>query len=120
MLFWQSLLPEMVSMWQPIYHEEAFQNPKDDPVYRKQMLAVIRRNVTSPVAPAPDSSLVITAGALTKDYKADGRSVCNESEFYARFQNSFYKAEKAAYGRVPCETAGGKADSERVIRKERG
>ena len=64
---------------------------KADPKYREQMLSVIRRDMTSSVAPAPDCSLVITVGATAKDYRADGWSVNNDSEFYARSQNSFYK-----------------------------
>ena len=71
--------------------EEAFKNMKADPKYREQMLSVIRRDMTSSVAPAPDCSLVITVGATAKDYRADGWSVNNDSEFYARSQNSFYK-----------------------------
>ena len=72
--------------------EEAFKNMKDDPKYREQMLAVIRRDMTGSVAPAPDCSVVITVGTTAKDYRADGWSVNNDSEFYARSQNSFYKA----------------------------
>ena len=71
--------------------EEAFKNMKNDPQYRKQMLALIRRDMTGSVAPAPDCSMVITVGATAKDYRADGWSVNNDSEFYARSQDSFYK-----------------------------
>ena len=71
--------------------EEAFKNMKADPKYREQMLSVIRRDMTGSVAPAPDCSLVITVGATAKDYRADGWSVNNDSEFYARSQDSFYK-----------------------------
>ena len=71
--------------------EEAFRNMKADPKYREQMLSVIRRDMTGSVAPAPDCSMVITVGATAKDYRADGWSVNNDSEFYARSQNSFYK-----------------------------
>ena len=51
--------------------------------------SVIRRDMTGSVAPAPDCSMVITVGATAKDYRADGWSVNNDSEFYARSQNSF-------------------------------
>ena len=71
--------------------EEAFRNMKADPKYREQMLSVIRRDMTGSVAPAPDCSMVITVGATANDYRADGWSVNNDSEFYARSQNSFYK-----------------------------
>lgn len=71
--------------------EEAFKNMKDDPTYRERMLALIRRDMTGSVAPAPDCSLVITVGASARDYRADGWSVYNDSEFYARSQGSFFK-----------------------------
>ena len=71
--------------------EEAFKNMKDDPEYREKVLSLIKRDMTGSVAPAPDCSLVITVGATSKDYRADGWSVNNDSEFYARSQNSFYK-----------------------------
>ena len=71
--------------------EEAFKNMKDDPEYREKILSLIKRDMTGSVAPAPDCSLVITVGATSKDYRADGWSVNNDSEFYARSQNSFYK-----------------------------
>ena len=71
--------------------EEAFKNMKDDPEYREKILSLIRRDMTGSVAPAPDCSLVIAVGATSKDYRADGWSVNNDSEFYARSQNSFYK-----------------------------
>lgn len=71
--------------------EEAFKNMKADPKYREQMLSVIRRDMTGSVAPAPDCSMVITVGATAKDYRADGWSVNNDSEFDVRSQNSFYK-----------------------------
>ncbi len=71
--------------------EEAFKNMKTDPKYREQMLSVIRRDMTGSVAPAPDCSMVITVGATAKDYRADSWSVNNDSEFYARSQDSFYK-----------------------------
>ncbi|MCM1128141.1 MAG: hypothetical protein NC429_16940 [Lachnospiraceae bacterium] len=71
--------------------EEAFKNMKNDPAYREKVLSLIERDMTGSVAPAPDCSLVITVGATSKDYRADGWSVNNDSEFYARSQNSFYK-----------------------------
>ena len=71
--------------------EEAFKNMKADPEYREQMLAVIRRDLTSSVAPAPNCSLLITVGATAKDYRGDSWSVNNDSEFHVRSQNSFYK-----------------------------
>ena len=52
---------------------------------------MLDNNMTGSVAPAPDCSLVITVGATAKDYRADGWSVNNDSEFYARSQGSFFK-----------------------------
>ncbi|MCI8919012.1 MAG: hypothetical protein HFH29_09640 [Eubacterium sp.] len=71
--------------------EEAFKNMKADPEYREQMLSLIRRDMTGSVAPAPDCSMIIRVGATAKDYRADSWSVYNDSEFYARSQDSFYK-----------------------------
>ena len=71
--------------------EEAFKNMKEDPEYRERMLSLIRRDMTGSVAPAPDCSLMIMVGASAKDYRAHSWSVNNDSEFYARSQNSFYK-----------------------------
>lgn len=78
--------------------EEAFKNMKNDPKYRDQMLSVIRRDMTGSVAPAPDCSVVITVGATPKDYRADGWSVNNDSEFYTRSQKSFYKSSSRESG----------------------
>lgn len=71
--------------------EEAFQNMKNDPKYREQIMSVIRRDLTSSVAPAPDCSLILSVGATLKDYRGDSWSVNNDAEFDIRSQNSFYK-----------------------------
>lgn len=71
--------------------EEAFKNMKADPEYREKVLAVIRRDLSASVAPAPNCSLLITVGATLKDYRADSWSVGNDSEFHLRSKNSFYK-----------------------------
>ena len=71
--------------------EQAFQNMKDDPEYREKVLSVIKRDLSASVAPAPDCSLLITVGPTLKDYRADAWSVNNDSEFFARSQDSFYK-----------------------------
>ena len=64
--------------------EEAFKNMKDDPEYREKILSALKRDLTS--------SMVLTVGATAKDYRGDSWSgVNNQSEFYARSQNSFYK-----------------------------
>ncbi len=78
--------------------EEAFKNMKEDPEYRERMLSLIRRDMTGSVAPAPDCSLMIMVGASAKDYRAHSWSVNNDSEFYARSQNSFYKKTRSKKG----------------------
>lgn len=71
--------------------EEAFKNMKNDPQYKEKVLSLIKRDMTGSVAPAPNCSMVITVGATSKDYRADGWSINNDSEFYTRSKNSFYK-----------------------------
>ena len=71
--------------------EEAFKNMKDDPEYREKILSALKRDLTSSFAPL-EASMVLTVGATAKDYRGDsGSGVNNQSEFYARSQNSFYK-----------------------------
>ncbi len=71
--------------------EEAFQNMKKDSKYKEQIMSLIRRDLTSSVAPAPDCSLLLTVGPTLKDYRGDSWSVNNDAEFDIRSQNSFYK-----------------------------
>ena len=70
--------------------EEAFENMKADPEYRQQILSLLQRDLTSSFAPTK-ASMVLTVGATSKDYRGDSWSVNNDSEFYARSQDSFYK-----------------------------
>ncbi len=71
--------------------EEAFENMKADPKYREQILSVLRRDLTSSFAPTK-ASLLITVGATAEDYRGDSWSGANnDSEFYARSRDSFYK-----------------------------
>ena len=71
--------------------EEAFKNMKDDPEYREKILSALKRDLTSSFAPL-EASMVLTVGATAKDYRGDSWSgVNNQSEFFARSQNSFYK-----------------------------
>ena len=87
--------------------EEAFKNMKDDPEYREKILSALKRDLTSSFAPLEASMVVqgsndpIEAGMRVpkddirieaNDYRGDSWSgVNNQSEFYARSQNSFYK-----------------------------
>ena len=71
--------------------EEAFKNMKADPEYRAKIMSALQRDLTSSFAPLK-ASLLITVGATEKDYRGDSWSgPNNDSEFYARSQNSFYK-----------------------------
>ena len=71
--------------------EEAFKNMKDDPEYRAKIMSVLQRDLTSSFAPLK-ASLLITVGATEKDYRGDSWSgPNNDSEFFARSQDSFYK-----------------------------
>ena len=71
--------------------EEAFKNMKDDPEYKAKIMSALQRDLTSSFAPLK-ASLLITVGATEKDYRGDSWSgPNNDSEFFARSQNSFYK-----------------------------
>ena len=71
--------------------EEAFENMKADPKYRAKIMSALQRDITSSFAPLK-ASLLLTVGATEKDYRGDSWSgPNNDSEFFARSQNSFYK-----------------------------
>ena len=70
--------------------EEAFKNMKDNPEYRAKIMSALQRDLTSSFAPLK-ASLLLTVGATEKDYRGDSWSVNNDSEFFARSQDSFYK-----------------------------
>ena len=71
--------------------EEAFKNMKDDPEYRAKIMSALQRDLTSSFAPLK-ASLLITVGATEKEYRGDSWSgPNNDSEFFARSQDSFYK-----------------------------
>ena len=71
--------------------EEAFKNMKADPEYRVKIMSALQRDLTSSFAPLK-ASLLITVGATEKDYRGDSWSgPNNDSEFFARSQDSFFK-----------------------------
>ena len=71
--------------------EEAFENMKADPEYRAKIMSALQRDLTSSFAPLK-ASLLLTVGATEKDYRGDSWSgPNNDSEFFARSQDSFYK-----------------------------
>ena len=64
---------------------------KDDPEYRAKIMSALQRDLTSSFAPLK-ASLLITVGATEKDYRGDFWSgPNNDSEFFARSQDSFFK-----------------------------
>ena len=71
--------------------EEAFKNMIDNPEYRAKIMSALQRDLTSSFAPLK-ASLLLTVGATEKDYRGDSWSgPNNDSEFFARSQDSFYK-----------------------------
>ena len=68
--------------------EEAFKNMKDDPEYRAKIMSALQRDLTSSFAPLK-ASLLITVGATEKDYREIDGLLNNDSEFFARSQDSF-------------------------------
>ena len=71
--------------------EEAFKNMKAYPEYRAKIMSALQRDLTSSFAPLK-ASLLITVGATEKDYRGDSWSgPNNDSEFFARYQDSFFK-----------------------------
>ena len=71
--------------------EAGFKAMKDDPEYRAKIMSALQRDLTSSFAPLK-VSLLITVGATEKDYRGDSWSgPNNDSEFFARSQDSFYK-----------------------------
>ena len=64
---------------------------KADSAYRSKIMSALQRDLTSSFAPLK-ASLLITVGATEKDYRGDSWSgPNNDSEFFARSQESFYK-----------------------------
>ena len=81
-----------VYSWSVNISEKAFENMKADPEYRAKILSLIQRDVGDSYAPR-NCSVLITVGATSKDYRADSWPDCNDSEYHARSQNSFYKRD---------------------------
>ena len=81
-----------VYSWSVNISEKAFENMKADPQYRAKILSLIQRDVGDSYAPR-NCSVMITVGATSKDYRADSWPDCNDSEYHARSQNSFYKRD---------------------------
>ena len=79
-----------VYSWAVNISKEAFENMKADPEYRAKILSLIQRDVGDSYAPR-NCSVLIKVGAASKDYSADSWPDCNDSEYYVRSQNTFYK-----------------------------
>ena len=86
--------------------EKAFENMKAAPEYRAKIMSLLQRDITSSFAPLK-ASLLITVGATERDYRGDSWSgPNNDSEFFARSQNSFYK-----------KTSGRRAEKKELLEK---
>ena len=81
-----------VYSWSVSISEKAFENMKADPGYRAKILSLIQRDVGDSYSPR-NCSVHITVGATSKAYRADSWPDCNDSEYYVRSQNSFYKRD---------------------------
>ena len=88
-----------VYSWSVNISEKAFENMKADPQYRAKILSLIQRDVGDSYAPR-NCSVMITVGAASKDYRADSWPDCNDAEYHARSQNSFYKRDCGKKGRA--------------------
>lgn len=88
-----------VYSWSVNISEKAFENMKADPEYKAKILSLIQRDVGDSYAPR-NCAVMITVGATGKDYRADSWPDCNDSEYHARSQNSFYKRDSGKKDRT--------------------
>lgn len=88
-----------VYSWSVNISEKAFENMKADPQYRAKILSLIQRDVGDSYAPR-NCAVMITVGAASKDYRADSWPDCNDEEYHARSQNSFYKRDSGKKDRA--------------------
>ena len=70
--------------------DAAFQAMKDDPEYRSQVLSLLQRDLGASYAPR-NCSVLITVGTSLDQYRGDSWPVGNDSEFWLRSKDSFYK-----------------------------
>ncbi len=70
--------------------EDAFERMKDDPQYREKILSLLERDLGSSYAPR-DTSVMLTVGESLSQYHGDSWPTSNDSEFWWRSGNSFYK-----------------------------
>lgn len=70
--------------------DKAFEKMKDDPQYRNKVLSLLQRDLCSSYAPR-DTSVLLTVGESLEQYRGDSWPTCNDSEFWGRSQNCFYK-----------------------------
>lgn len=71
----------------------AFEKMKEDPQYREKVLSLLKRDLCSSYAPR-DTSVLLTVGESLEQYRGDSWPVINDSEFWGRSKNSFYKKTK--------------------------
>lgn len=70
--------------------ERAFEAMKNNPEYRAKVLSLLERDLSSSYAPR-DTSVVLTVGESLAQYRGDSWPTGNDSEYWWRSQNSFYR-----------------------------
>jgi len=70
--------------------DKAFEKMKEDPQYREKMLSLLQRDLCSSYAPR-DTSVILTVGESLDQYRGDSWPTNNDSGFWGRSKNSFYK-----------------------------
>ncbi len=82
--------------------EKAFAKMKDDPEYKEKIMNLLKRDLTSSYAPR-DTSVMLTVGESLNQYRGDSWPTSNDSEFWWRSENSFYRMtdNNSRYGKNP-------------------
>ncbi len=70
--------------------DKAFEKMQKDPEYREKILSLVQRDLGSSYAPR-DTSVLLTVGASLEQYRGDSWPTSNDSEFFGRSRNSFFK-----------------------------
>ena len=70
--------------------DEAFVRMKDDPQYRKEVYSLLKRDLESSYSPR-NTSVILTVGETLDDYRGDSWPESNDTEFWGRSHDSFYK-----------------------------
>ena len=76
--------------------DKAFEKMQKDPEYREKILSLVQRDLGSSYAPR-DTSVLLTVGATLDQYRGDSWPTSNDSEFFGRTGNSFFKKTDDKY-----------------------